>query len=181
MMQAFILCLAILACFVALWALVRATAVSARLDELAQDTRRRFGNLEPDDGAPGGGDLRRTVAALAAGTPMTAAMVMEGRLWREVEGSEAHTLAQASGTHVLDVRTPGETAGAILPGALLIPLDQLEARCAELPRDGKPVLVYCAMGVRSASACEFLSSRGFDNLHNLGGGIGAWTGPTARP
>ena len=164
----------------ALIALQRAARLSARLEELALDTHRRFRNAEEGASSPGDNDLRRTVAALAAGTPMTADMVMEGRLWREVEGSEAQELVETGGAHVLDVRTAGETAAGILPGALLIPLDELEARHGELPRDGKPLLIYCAMGVRSASACDFLSSEGFANLHNLGGGIGAWTGPTTR-
>jgi len=165
----------------ALVALLRASSLSRRVEQLSVDTHRRLRNMEKDTEPGGDDDLRRTVAALAAGNPMTAEMVMEGRLWGEVEGSEAKALVDAGGAHVLDVRTPGETAAGILPGALLIPLDQLEDRCDELPRDGQPFLVYCAMGMRSASACEFLSSQGFANLHNLGGGIGAWTGPTTNP
>ena len=180
-MLPFAFILAAAAFLFALIALQRSTSLSSRLEELALDTHRRFRNADEGSDSAGDQDLRRTVAALAAGTPLTADMVMEGRLWREVEGPEALALVETGGARVLDVRTAGETSTGILPEALLIPLDELEARHGELPRDGQPLLIYCAMGMRSASACEFLSSEGFANLHNLGGGIGAWTGPTARP
>ena len=57
--------------------------------------------------------------------------------------------------------------------------DELEARAHELPKDGKPLVIYCAAGVRSAAACEYLSSLGHDGLYNLAGGFAAWTGPRA--
>jgi len=173
--------LSLLALLIALLALGRVGALTARFDEVARDTRRRFENLDEAAEASGGGDLRRVVAALAQGTPMTAEMVMEGRTWRDVEGPEGSKMVLGGDARVIDVRTPSETAGGILPGALLIPLDDLEARMGEIPRDGQPTLIYCAMGMRSAAACEFLSSQGYEHLHNLAEGIGAWSGPTVRP
>ena len=89
-------------------------------------------------------------------------------------------MVQQNGAHVLDVRTPQETAGGYAEGAILIPIEELEARARELPHDGKPVVIYCAAGVRSAAACDYLSSKGHDGLHNLAGGFPAWTGSHAK-
>ena len=41
---------------------------------------------------------------------------------------------------MLDVRTSAETAGGVIPGAILIPVDELEARVRELPKDGRATL-----------------------------------------
>ena len=79
------------------------------------------------------------------------------------------------------MRTPGEVAAGKIPGALHIPIDDLEARRAEIARDDRTKLVYCAGGGRSAAACEFLSSQGWTNLLNLEGGFQSWTGPVERP
>ncbi|MBK7878399.1 MAG: rhodanese-like domain-containing protein [Planctomycetes bacterium] len=108
-------------------------------------------------------------------------MIAEGRLWDDVDARAAHAPWKEGRWRVLDVRTPQEMARGILAGALCIPVDELEARVKELPRDGTPLLVYCASGGRSAAACEFLSHAGFDELHNLEGGISAWPHGTVKP
>jgi len=82
---------------------------------------------------------------------------------------------------VVDVRTPQETAAGMIPGALRIPVDEIEQRMKELPRDGRRTLVYCAGGSRSAAACEFLSRQGYEELYNLEGGFQSWSGPRAKP
>jgi rhodanese-related sulfurtransferase len=74
---------------------------------------------------------------------------------------------------LLDVRRPDEVALGILPDARHIILDELPARVDELPK-GKPMVVYCAKGGRSAQACTFLAAKGFKELYNLAGGIEAW-------
>ena len=43
----------------------------------------------------------------------------------------------------------------MVPGAQWIPMDQIEDRLEELPRD-QPLIVYCAGGVRSVNVCQFL-------------------------
>jgi len=79
------------------------------------------------------------------------------------------------GALVLDVREPFEFAQGHLPGAINIPLGQLERRVAGLPKDGK-LLVVCASGGRSSTAAEYLVSRGFakDKVGNLEGGTFGW-------
>jgi rhodanese-related sulfurtransferase len=74
---------------------------------------------------------------------------------------------------LLDVRQPEEYATARIEGAVLIPLDELPGRLAELPK-GVPVVVMCHHGMRSAHAVHHLREAGVDAL-NLAGGIDAWS------
>ena len=74
---------------------------------------------------------------------------------------------------LLDVRTFGEYRQARLAGARLIPIDQLGKRLSELPID-RPILVYCAVGSRSAQVVNFLARRGYPEVYNLYGGIYSW-------
>jgi rhodanese-related sulfurtransferase/rubrerythrin len=74
---------------------------------------------------------------------------------------------------LLDVRQPAEYEEAHLPGAKLVPLPQLADSLQELNTEN-PLIVYCAMGVRSLTAAELLSHQGFREVYNLVGGIEAW-------
>ncbi|MDP2304416.1 MAG: rhodanese-like domain-containing protein [Pseudomonadota bacterium] len=74
---------------------------------------------------------------------------------------------------VLDVREPSETAGGIIPGALLIPLGQLRSRWEEV-KDANEIVCYCAAGARSLQAAHFLREKGLFNATSLDGGISAW-------
>jgi phage shock protein E len=174
------LLLGILGLLGALAALQRGASLARRLDDLQSESGRRASHLgaEVEQALE---NLRRLLAAVAAGDRLTREQILEGRLWREIDGAEGRRLLQERGARLLDVRTPGETRTGVLPGALQVPVDELPARLAELPRDGRPTIVYCAMGSRSAYACELLSSEGFENLFNLEGGIGAWGGALERP
>jgi rhodanese-related sulfurtransferase len=75
--------------------------------------------------------------------------------------------------HFLDVRREDEREAASL-GGMHIPLHELENRFEELPRDKKPIIVYCHHGVRSLYATQFLKYHGFDVL-SLAGGIDLWS------
>ena len=74
---------------------------------------------------------------------------------------------------LVDVREPGEHQICQIPGARLIPLNELPARYRELPQD-REVILHCRSGVRSARAAQFLKTRGYAKVHNLEGGILAW-------
>ncbi len=76
---------------------------------------------------------------------------------------------------VLDVRTPEELQSELAPieNAVNIPLDQLQARYPELPRD-KRIVVVCRSGRRSAMAADFLLQQGFTQIYNLLGGMTAY-------
>jgi molybdopterin/thiamine biosynthesis adenylyltransferase/rhodanese-related sulfurtransferase len=79
-------------------------------------------------------------------------------------------LASAAPPLLLDVRGRLEYQRRHLPGALLLPLPELAARVAEVPRT-RPVVVYCQSGVRSAQAVVQLQSLGYDNVLTLSGGL----------
>ncbi|MET9138502.1 rhodanese-like domain-containing protein [Streptomyces parvulus] len=76
---------------------------------------------------------------------------------------------------VLDVRTPGEYAGGHLPGALNIPLDQIQRALPDIRQAAErgDVLVVCASGARSENACRLLADNGIATA-TLSGGTGAW-------
>jgi rhodanese-related sulfurtransferase len=69
---------------------------------------------------------------------------------------------------LLDVRTPGEFSAGHIPGAVNIPVDDLRARLAELPRD-RQIAVYCQVGQRGYLATRVLRQNGF-SAANIGGG-----------
>jgi sulfur-carrier protein adenylyltransferase/sulfurtransferase len=73
---------------------------------------------------------------------------------------------------LLDVREPYEHEEISIPASTLIPLGSLPRRLNEIPRN-KPVVVYCAVGGRSARATEFLREQGVEAV-NLRGGIRSW-------
>ncbi|MGA9365647.1 MAG: rhodanese-like domain-containing protein [Bacteroidota bacterium] len=77
---------------------------------------------------------------------------------------------------ILDVRTKDEYESQTwhLPGAILIPVHELENRFHELDSlKGKEIVAYCLGGGRSARASKFLGEKGFRVL-NMVGGITAW-------
>lgn len=76
---------------------------------------------------------------------------------------------------VLDVREDKEWAAGHIPNARHIPLGALSSRLTELEKfKGKPIVVNCRSGHRSNRACVMLKKSGFENVHNLAGGIIAW-------
>ncbi len=80
---------------------------------------------------------------------------------------------------LLDVRRPAEYQAAHLPGARLIPIDELPDRLGELD-PAQPVITYCASGMRSRAAAAFLLNADFKVVHTLDGGIEAWHGLVAQ-
>jgi rhodanese-related sulfurtransferase len=87
-----------------------------------------------------------------------------------VSGARAHQLVD-EGAQLLDVRTPGEFASGHPDPAMNIPVDQVDARLAELDRT-RPVVVYCQSGRRSAAAAEVLTAAGY-TVYDLGG-VARW-------
>ncbi|WP_103534144.1 rhodanese-like domain-containing protein [Streptomyces sp. SM11] len=76
---------------------------------------------------------------------------------------------------VIDVRTPGEYAGGHLPGALNIPIDQIQRSLPDI-RDAAErgdILVVCASGARSENACRILADHHITTA-TLSGGTSAW-------
>ncbi len=82
-------------------------------------------------------------------------------------------LDQGQDVFLLDVRLPVEGTICTLPGGTMMPLAQLPQRLAELDPNTRTV-VYCHIGIRSASAVALLRRAGFSSVRNLKGGIHAW-------
>jgi adenylyltransferase/sulfurtransferase len=79
---------------------------------------------------------------------------------------------------LLDVRNPPEAEIATIPGAVLVPLDQIESGAAlEQVRElaaGKRLYAHCKLGGRSAKALIALKREGINGI-NVAGGIDAWS------
>jgi rhodanese-related sulfurtransferase len=74
---------------------------------------------------------------------------------------------------VVDVREPWEFGVCRIAQSRHVPLAQLPAAVADLPRERDIVLV-CHHGQRSLNAGLWLRNAGFERVHNLRGGIAAW-------
>jgi phage shock protein E len=93
---------------------------------------------------------------------------------RNLTPKEASSLIdQRKDLYLLDVRTLGEYQQVRIDGARLIPIDQLVKRLAEVPKN-RPILVYCAVGSRSAQVINYLARKGYPEIYNLYGGIYSW-------
>jgi rhodanese-related sulfurtransferase len=102
---------------------------------------------------------------------------------KEITTQEAERMMSAStDLLVLDVREPGEVREGHLPNAINVPRGLLEAKAdLEYPhRDPKladrhrPIIVYCASGVRSLLASQTLQEMGFTQVKSMAGGFMAW-------
>lgn len=78
---------------------------------------------------------------------------------------------------VLDVRTPEEFAEGHLPGAVLVTVGEKDFadKVKKVVAVDQPVLVYCKSGKRSAAAVAALKAAGFSQIHELKGGVTAWS------
>lgn len=97
----------------------------------------------------------------------TAANIINGSMpiihWRELKDMDL------SGTTLIDVRTADEYSLGTIRNAINIPVDELRERIREIPAD-KPVIVFCAIGLRGYIALKILTGRNFKNVRNLSGG-----------
>ncbi len=85
----------------------------------------------------------------------------------------ADQLARVDPPMVLDIRNPREWASKHITGSVNIPLNHLQERMAEIPRD-RPIAVHCAGGYRSSIAASILHQYGITNLIEMAGGLAAW-------
>ncbi|RLJ67804.1 rhodanese-like domain-containing protein [Sulfurisoma sediminicola] len=77
---------------------------------------------------------------------------------------------------IIDVRETHEWDRGHIPNARHIALGQIGKRIQEIEKfKSRPVIVVCASGNRSSSACGTLKRAGFEQVFNLAGGIGAWS------
>ncbi|QKE63604.1 rhodanese-like domain-containing protein [Aquipseudomonas campi] len=88
----------------------------------------------------------------------------------EIDQSAALRTLVLSDTVLIDVRSADEFASGALPGAQLIPHDQIGARIAAVvPDKNTPVVLYCRSGRRSSQAQDELRALGYTQVMNAGG------------
>ncbi|PWT97528.1 MAG: MBL fold metallo-hydrolase [Terriglobia bacterium] len=85
----------------------------------------------------------------------------------------AEELADADPPLILDIRNPREWAAKHVEDSVNIPLNHLQERLAEVPRNRR-IAVHCAGGYRSSIAVSILHQYGITNLIELAGGLAAW-------
>ncbi|MEM1408997.1 MAG: rhodanese-like domain-containing protein [Bacteroidota bacterium] len=95
--------------------------------------------------------------------------------FKDINVAEFKELMSNEDTVILDVRTPEEEVEGVIPDARLINVmdPSFPEHIEQLDKD-KSYLVFCRSGGRSVTACKFMSSKGFNSLYNLLGGIQAW-------
>jgi phage shock protein E len=113
------------------------------------------------------------VLLAACSTAPASTEVQAARLPADIDVATAESQRAQDNVVMLDVRTPEEYAQGHIPGVTLIPLDQLESRLSEVPKD-KTLIVTCRSGNRSAQAAELLRQKGYADVHNMLGGFTAW-------
>lgn len=82
--------------------------------------------------------------------------------WRQLAAKKGEVM-------LIDTRTADEFSFGSIPGAINIPLDEMRGRLSEIPTD-KPVVLFCAIGLRGYLAQRILMGRGYQNTLNLIGG-----------
>ena len=91
----------------------------------------------------------------------------------EIDTDEAER--RLSDATFLDVREQDEVEQGIIPGAIHIPRGHLESNAAgKLTDPSRPLVVYCAVGNRSAFAAKTLEELGYADVVSLKGGFGQW-------
>ena len=92
---------------------------------------------------------------------------------REVEPAEVEP--RAADTVMLDVREAEEYAQGAIAGAVHVPRGSLELEVeGRIPDKSKPVVVYCAGGIRSAFAAKTLAELGYSDVASMAGGFNRW-------
>ena len=85
----------------------------------------------------------------------------------------AEELAIADPPLILDIRNPREWASKHIAQSVNLPLNHLQERISEIPRDRR-IAVHCAGGYRSSIAASILHRYGITNLTEMAGGLAAW-------
>lgn len=95
--------------------------------------------------------------------------------YENMSPTEAAALIKSGACYVIDVRTPREFVAHRIAGAHLLPVQELQQRHGEIPRESeKKLLIICEHGVRSVGTCQVLAENGWTNLVNMTGGMAEW-------
>jgi len=83
---------------------------------------------------------------------------------------------------ILDVRTPEEFSEGYIANATNLNIYDANTFMSKIQSYNKEnsYYLYCKSGARSAQACQIMSQLGFNNVHNLLGGITNWKGEISK-
>ncbi len=98
-------------------------------------------------------------------------VVMFQSLLAKLSGSQdGHTCWQLieQGAKVIDVRSPEEFNSGHLPGAINIPLANLESGLTQVTDKQASIVLYCGAGIRAQKGCDILKAQGFNCAINGG-------------
>lgn len=144
-----------------------AVAVAVFADNIykyASSIQRHFPQLFPQE-----------AAAPARDSAMDRLLALARNPYNTVEADEARALAESGGALLIDVRGPEEYRAGHVPGAINIPLDDLDRTTDALPADrDAPVVTVCNRGNISVRGMLVLKSLGYSNVRSLSGGTTAW-------
>jgi rhodanese-related sulfurtransferase len=113
------------------------------------------------------------IAAAVSGGMLLASFIRAGG--KGISVTEATLLINREEALVVDVRETQEWSAGHIANARHLAVGQIEKRISELEKfKDRPLIVCCASGNRSSSACATLKKAGFERVFNLSGGIGAW-------
>jgi phage shock protein E len=113
------------------------------------------------------------MSACQGGSPAENKQIDVSSLPNTIDVATTKALQGRADVVTLDVREQSEYDAGHIPGVKLIPLGQVPARLAEIPKD-KTVVLTCRSGNRSGQAADFLRQQGYTKVHNMEGGIVAW-------
>jgi rhodanese-related sulfurtransferase len=115
------------------------------------------------------------ISALISGVALLVMTLRTKTSGPRLTPAQATQLINREDAQVIDVREQPEWAKGRIAGSRHIPVGQLDQRIADLEKfKDRPLIVVCASGMRSASACSTLRKAGFEKVFALDGGIGAW-------
>ena len=124
-------------------------------------------------------DRKQSLIGLWIGLGIVALVVAAFLLFRpksvlptEISAAQAYEKYQ-QGAFFLDVRTQEEWNQGHIAKSTLIPLDSLQGRLSDLPRD-QDIVVVCRSGVRSKEGSAILRQAGFTRVTCMTGGLQAW-------
>lgn len=96
--------------------------------------------------------------------------VSEKEAYHKITAEEAKEMMDAGGVTIVDVRTAEEYAQKHIPGAILVPNEEIgEEAPKELPDQEAVLLIHCRTGIRSKQASDKLVKLGYKNVYDFGG------------
>lgn len=135
----------------------------ASADHRSRPTRRLRGFVAP------------VLLALAAGAAMAGWWGKDTMATAAVSLEQARAELEAGQALLIDIREPGEHAQGVAPGALLLPMRQLESRLDLIPADPSArVLLICNTQNRSRATLLALHARGLTHVRYVQGGMSEW-------